>query len=115
MPYQKASLQNNVIKGTIDILDIQYGNVWTNIDGDLFKQLKPTIWDVFSVTIYQNNIKKYEGTMPYMATFGGVLKGKPLLYLNSLLQVSVALNMANFSVTNKVYSGNDWTVEVKKL
>ena len=52
--------------------------------------------------------------MPYMATFGGVAKGKPLLYLNSLLQVSFALNMGSFSAVHKVLSGNEWKVEVSK-
>jgi S-adenosylmethionine hydrolase len=114
LPYQKATIENNVIKGTIDILDVQYGNVWTNISSDLFKQLNPSIGDVFTISIYQNNAKKYQGTMPYMATFGGVAKGKPLLYLNSLLQVSVALNMGSFSAVHKIFSGNEWRVEVRK-
>ena len=114
LPYQKESIENNSIKGTIDILDVQYGNIWTNISGDLFKKLNPKIGDVFKVIIYKNKIKKHESTMPYMATFGGVAKGKPLLYLNSLLQVSFALNMGSFSAVHKVLSGNEWGVEVSK-
>src|SRR6195952_4107058 len=31
LPYQKAVIQGKTLKGTIDILDVQYGNVWTNI------------------------------------------------------------------------------------
>ena len=114
LPYQKASIENNSIKGTINILDVQYGNIWTNISGDLFKKFNPKIGDVFKVIIYKNKIKKHESTMPYMATFGGVAKGKPLLYLNSLLQVSFALNMGSFSAVHKVLSGNEWKVEVSK-
>lgn len=114
LPYQKASIENNSIKGTINILDVQYGNIWTNISGDLFKKLNPKIGDVFKVIICKNKIKKHESTMPYMATFGGVAKGKPLLYLNSLLQVSFALNMGSFSAVHKVLSGNEWGVEVSK-
>lgn len=114
LPYQKASIENNSIKGTINILDVQYGNIWTNISGDLFKKLNPKIGDVFKVIIYKNKIKKHESIMPYMATFGGVAKGKPLLYLNSLLQVSFALNMGSFSAVHKVLSGNEWGVEVRK-
>src|SRR5215813_9117338 len=34
IPYQKAVLEGKKIKGTISILDVQYGNVWTNISGD---------------------------------------------------------------------------------
>ena len=53
--------------------------------------------------------------MPYSETFGAVIKGKPLAYLNSLLQLSFALNMGNFSAVHKVYSGNEWTVDITKV
>lgn len=114
IPYQKATFENKVLKGTIAILDIQYGNIWTNIPSELFKQLNVAVGDKLSVTIYHNKQKVYSGTMPYCTTFGSVAEGKPLLYLNSLMQVSFALNMGNFSQEHKVYSGSDWTVEVKK-
>ncbi len=114
IPYQKAILENKKIKGTITILDVQYGNIWTNIPAALFNQLQIKIGDKLHVIIYQNKIKKYEGDMPYTETFGAVAKGKPLAYLNSLLQLSFALNMGNFSAAHKVYSGNNWTVEITK-
>lgn len=114
IPYQQATLENNVLKGTIAILDIQYGNIWTNIPSDLFRQLNVSVGDKLSVTIFHNKQKVYSGTMPYCTTFGSVPEGKPLLYLNSLMQVSLALNMRNFSETHKVYSGSEWRVEVKK-
>ena len=114
IPYQKAILDNKKIKGGIPILDVQYGNIWTNIPAELFNQLTVKPADKLHVVIYQNKIKKYEGYMPYTETFGAVAKGKPLAYLNSLLQLSFALNMNNFSAVNKVYSGNDWTVEITK-
>jgi S-adenosylmethionine hydrolase len=115
IPYQKATFENNVLKGTIDILDVQYGNIWTNISADLFKQLNAKVGDKLQIIIYHNNIKKYAGTMPYAATFGAVPNGKPLLYLNSLMQVSFALNMASFAAVHKIGSGSEWRVEVRKL
>ena len=114
IPYQEATMEGNAIKGTIAILDIQYGNIWTNIPAGLFKQLGLKYGDKLNVTIWHNRSKVYQGTMPYTETFGAVAEGKPLLYLNSLLQVSFALNMGNFSETNKVYSGAEWRVEVSK-
>jgi S-adenosylmethionine hydrolase len=60
-------------------------------------------------------VKKYEGEMPYVETFGSVAKNKPLLYLNSLMQVSFALNMGNFSAVNHIYSGSEWAVEILKV
>lgn len=112
--YQKAVLEVKKIKGTISILDVQYGNVWTNIPAELFKKLQVKVGEELHVVIYQNKIKKYEADMPYAETFGAVANGKPLAYLNSLLQLSFALNQANFSVTNKIYSGSEWTVELSK-
>ena len=114
IPFQKATMEGGKLKGTIAILDIQYGNIWTNIPGDLFKQLNAKVGENLHVVIYQNKIKKYEGNMPYAETFGTVAKGKPLLYLNSLLQVSFALNQASFSAVHKIYSGSEWTVEVSR-
>jgi len=114
IPYQKAVLEGQTIKGTIPVLDVQYGNVWTNIPDELFRQLKPAIGDVFSVKILHNGKMVYLGDMPYTSTFGAVAIGKPLVYLNSLLQLSFALNQGSFAEVHKVSSGSEWSVEVRK-
>jgi S-adenosylmethionine hydrolase len=113
--FQKPAFKNGTVKGNIPILDIQYGNVWTNIDGDTFKKLGLKYGDNLRVSIYHVNEKVYEGNMPYETTFSAVETGKPLCYLNSLLNVSFALNMDNFSEKNKVFSGADWNVEITKF
>jgi S-adenosylmethionine hydrolase len=113
--YQKAVLSGNVIKGNIPVLDIQYGNVWTNIGTDLFNQWKLKLGNKLQVTIYNKNQKVYEGIMPYVETFGAVAKGKPLAYFNSLLQLSFALNMQNFAKVYHVNSGSDWSVQIRKV
>jgi S-adenosylmethionine hydrolase len=94
------------------VLDVQYGNVWTNIPGELFQQLKVSFGDVLTLRIFHNGQEVYHGEMPYESTFGAVAIGKPLAYLNSLLQLSFALNQGNFAAVNKIASGGDWTVEV---
>jgi S-adenosylmethionine hydrolase len=114
IPYQLAVQEGNKLKGTISILDVQYGNIWTNIAGGLFGQLGMTFGDNLHVDIFHGNEKIYSGVMPYEQTFGGVAKGQPLAYLNSLLQLSFALNQGDFAKTFSVESGNDWRVEVWK-
>ena len=114
LSYQRAVLEGKKIKGTIAILDVQYGNIWTNISATLFNQLNIKVGEQMDVVIYQNRLKKYQAALPYVETFGGVAKGKPLAYLNSLLQLSFALNMGNFSSAYKIYSGTEWTVEITK-
>ncbi len=110
--YQKPMLENKKLKGTIYILDVQYGNLWTNIDAVLFEQLGIQKGEIINLTIFHKNIKVYNAKMPYTATFGAVAKGKPLAYLNSLLQLSFALNMDNFAAVHHIQTGGDWTVEV---
>lgn len=112
IPYLKAVYENGKIKGTISVLDVQYGNLWTNIGEDLVNQLKPAYGTNLHVVIFNKDKKIYEGTAPYSQTFGAVEQGKPLSYLNSLLQLSFALNQASFADVNKVGSGSDWHVEV---
>ncbi|HET9056146.1 MAG TPA: S-adenosyl-l-methionine hydroxide adenosyltransferase family protein [Chitinophagaceae bacterium] len=111
IPYQKAVIQNNRLKGNISILDVQYGNVWTNIPVDLFNQLNPVYGDTMQVSIYHGNKKVYSGKIPYCQTFGAVPKGKPLCYLNSLMQLSIALNQGSFADVYHVSSGSDWSIE----
>ena len=112
IPYQKAVIEGRKIKGDIPILDVQYGNVWTNISSDLLKQIQLRYGDVLHFTIYHRNKKVYEGNAPYAETFGEVGKGKPLAYVNSLMQLSFALNQGNFASVYHVSSGSDWSVEV---
>ena len=113
--FQQADMDGpKKIKGTIAILDVQYGNIWTNISAGLFREFDAKFGDMIQVAIYHNKTKVYQADMPYSATFGAVAKGKPLLYLNSLMQVSFALNQQSFSAVNHVMSGSDWSVELLK-
>jgi len=114
IPYQKALFDGNKIKGNIPILDVQYGNIWTNIPGDLLSRLNVHYGDVIQISIYNKNKKVYEGNAPYAETFGAVAKGKPLAYLNSLMQLSFALNENSFASVYHISSGNNWSVEVRK-
>ncbi|WP_090106145.1 S-adenosyl-l-methionine hydroxide adenosyltransferase family protein [Chitinophaga sp. CF118] len=112
IPYQQATLAGAKLKGNISILDVQYGNIWTNINGDLLNQLHPQYGDILHVIIFHSGKKVYEGDAPYSQTFGAVPKGKPLSYLNSLLQLSFALNQGSFADIYHIGSGSEWSVEV---
>lgn len=114
IPYQKAKATKGEVKGNIPILDIQYGNVWSNISDRLLNQAKIKRNDILCVTISKGSKKQYEGKMPYVASFGNVPEGQPLVYLNSLLNVSVALNRDNFAQKYQIESGADWNIDIKK-
>lgn len=112
--YQKAVHEGDKLRGIVPVLDVKYGNVWTNIPKPLFEELNIKEHELVQVRFFHN--KKLINTVvaPYEHTFGGVAKGKPLVYLNSLLEVAVALNQGNYAAKNKIDSGVDWEVEISK-
>jgi len=115
LPYEHARLEGRVLFGTIPYLDFQYGNVWTNLDEELFLRLTPKYGDRFRVTIDRGAQRIYQGEMPYAKTFGEVPDGAPLLYLNSLMNVAFALNLGNFAKEHGVSYGAEWSVRVEKV
>jgi len=112
--FQKAQLKDEKLIGTIDILDIQYGNIWTNIDQENWKKFNALrhAKNELQIQIFRDKKLIYTGSMPFENTFGGVAVGKPLAYLNSLMNISFALNQGSFSEKYQVYAGSSWTVTI---
>jgi S-adenosylmethionine hydrolase len=114
LDYPKPKYENNTVSGGIPILDIQYGNVWTNIDAKTFQNLQAKEGDTLAVRIFDKDRLVFEGIMPYVHTFGDVKEGESLLYMNSLMNLSVGVNMDSFANKFGISSGNDWRIEVSK-
>ena len=115
LAYEHARVDGGVIIGAIPYLDFQYGNVWTNIDEATFAKLAPRIGDRFRVRIAKAGQEVFTEQLPYVRTFGDVSNGAPLLYLNSLMNVSFALNQENFAQTHHVGYGGAWSVRIEKV
>ena len=114
IPYQKPIYEDGRINGNIEILDPQYGNIWTNIDRTTFEKLGLKPGDQITIKIANGDDVILEQTLPYFHSFGRVEVGEPLLYLNSLNNVALAINQGNYSETFQVLSGASWSIEVVK-
>ncbi len=112
--YERPRREGRTLIGTIPSLDPQFGNVWTNLDEALFAELAPKVGERFRVTIARAGRPVFAGEVPYVRTFGDVVPGAPLLYLNSLMNVSLALNVGDFARKHGVASGAEWSVRVEK-
>jgi S-adenosylmethionine hydrolase len=112
--YQKPAKKGDTLTGMIPVLDVNYGNVWSNIPQEMFDTLKVKNGEKVRVkTFYQGKLVD-DLTAPYVHTFGNVPVGEPLVYINSLMNVSVALNQGNYAAAKKIESGEGWTMEVSK-
>jgi S-adenosylmethionine hydrolase len=67
-----------------------------------------------NVAIHFKDSLIYSGNIPFANTFGAVAEGKPLAYVNSLMNFSIAINMGNFAEAHKISSGPDWAISVKR-
>jgi S-adenosylmethionine hydrolase len=113
LKYQTPVFSNGQIRGAIDILDIQYGNVWTNIDHKTFRQLGVKHGDKLYVRLLKDDKPIFEGDVVYGSTFADVPESVPVAYLNSLLNLSLGINQGNFAEKFQVGSGEGWGIEVR--
>jgi len=112
--YQRASFDKGVVNGNIPILDVQFGNIWTNIDRDTFRKLDLDEGELAQVVIRHDGQIVFDAELPFHVTFGGVKLGEPLIYLNSLNNVALALNQGDFAGKFGIESGAAWTIEVNQ-
>jgi S-adenosylmethionine hydrolase len=112
--YQKPELRGNSVAGTIPILDVQFGNVWTNIDRATFERLGVAKGEALEVRVAKDQQQVWEGMVPYVSTFGDVPEGEPLLYLNSIDNLALAINWGDFAAVHGIGSGPEWRIEVAR-
>jgi S-adenosylmethionine hydrolase len=114
LAYRKPQRENAKVSGIIPVLDVQYGNVWTNIPKSLFDELHIALGTPLHVRIYHQDKLVDETLAPYRRTFGEVPIGRPLVYVNSLLNLAVAINQQSYAGLHKIESGPDWSIEISK-
>ncbi|HRO47796.1 S-adenosyl-l-methionine hydroxide adenosyltransferase family protein [Agriterribacter sp.] len=112
--YQQPVYDKGTITGNIPVLDPQYGNIWTNIDTSVFKKLQVNYNDTLEVKITHNNSLVYAANLPYLRAFGEAGEENALVYINSLMNVALAINMGNLSEKYKIGSGTNWNITLKK-
>ncbi len=114
IPFQDAVFSNEEIRGNIPVQDVQFGNIWTNIGRELFQMLNVETGTKLRVRIRNQDEIVLDAFVPYVDTFGGVDIGEPLIYLNSLNSVSLALNQGSFAQAHGIGSGADWSIQLTR-
>ncbi|MBF8418778.1 S-adenosyl-l-methionine hydroxide adenosyltransferase family protein [Heyndrickxia coagulans] len=114
LPRKAPELQDGVITGTIDTLDVRFGNLWTNIDSSLFRQLDVNYGDSFEVTIFNESRQHYKNIMTFGHSFADSHIGEPLLYINSLYKLGIAINQGSFAKAYHIDTGIKWNITIRK-
>jgi S-adenosylmethionine hydrolase len=114
IPHEQARFEGGVVYGNIQTDDGNYGNIWTNVDRATFAKLGAAIGEQVRIKILKDGEEVLNLTVPYVTTFGGVEVGKPLLYMNSLDSVSLAINQESFAGKYGVKSGPAWSIQIRR-
>ena len=114
LPVIEARKEEETVTGTIDVLDVRFGSLWTNISRELFAQLGIQHGGRVEVTITNDTRTLYKNIMVYAKSFADVNVGEPLLYVNSLDCVAVAINQGSFSKAYNIGTGITWRITLRK-
>lgn len=115
VPVVETDILPNAVRGAVDILDVRFGSLWTSITRENFYTMSPEFGDRFEVTIYNNDMLVYQNQVTYGKSFADVMIGQPLLYINSLYRVGLAINQGSFAKAYNVGVGPNWHIEIKAI
>ena len=111
---KKAVLEGNAITGTIETLDVRFGSLWTDISRKLFEKLNVKVHEQVDVSIYRGKTRVYHSFVTYGHTFAEVEIGEPLLYVNSMDHIGLAINQGNFAKAYNIGTRDPWVIRLEK-
>ncbi len=113
-PLLEPALEGTVIRGIFEINDPNFGNLWTNIPLSLFREAGFEFGDHLNLTIRHQGEEKFSKKLLFHKSFGYEEKGRPMIYNNELMKISLAVSQGSFSDDFGIGYGSDWTVEFSK-
>ena len=113
LPIVEPYLEGNAACGTIDVLDVRFGSLWTNIPRTLFMETGIRYGDRVSITIENDTRCVYRNIIQFAKSFADVYVGEALAYVNSLDCMAVAINQGSFARAYNVGTGNSWRIRIE--
>ena len=112
---QAPERRGDVLRGMVAMIDRPYGNVWTNIPAAMLDSAGFTVGDTLQVVITHDGRTVLDTLRaPFVESFGHVAVGRPVTYLNSLLELAVAINQGNFAEKYRIGTGPGWLITVRR-
>ena len=96
------------------MLDIRFGSLWTNIPRGMFKKLGIPAGGRAEITIQNDTRTLYRNILTYAHSFAEVYVGEPLIYVNSLDCMAVAINQGSFAKAYNIGTGNSWKITIRR-
>ena len=114
LPVVEPRFDGETLTGTIDVLDVRFGSLWTNISREQFAQLGVGVGERVEVTIEDGTRTVYQNLLTYARSFADVFVGEAMLYVNSLDCMAVAINQGSFAKAYGIGTGGTWRLSLRK-
>lgn len=115
LPCGEVTVEEKSVTGCIDILDVRFGSLWTNVPREDFKKIGAKFGDKIEVTIYNNSMLVYQNYIMYGHSFADVRIGEQIIYVNSLYCMAVAINQGSFAKAYNIGTGTHWKIVFRKV
>ena len=113
LPIVEPRIDGNAVCGTIDVLDVRFGSLWTNIPRTMFLETGIRYGDRVIITIENDTRCVYRNSILFSKSFADVYVGEALSYVNSLDCVAVAINQGSFAKAYNIGTGNSWRIRIE--
>ena len=115
LPTTETIVKDDSVSGSIDVLDVRFGSLWTSVDRASFDTLKAEYGERMEVSIFNNSQLIYQNSIIYGRSFADVMIGGALIYVNSLYRMGIAINQGSFAKAYNIGVGQQWTVTFRKI
>lgn len=101
------------LEGILEINDPNFGNLWTNIKLETFKEFGFIIGDKVHTIIYKGDVIVYDDVIPYYDSFGKAKDHTVMIYNNELNKMAIAEVIGNLCEDYNLSYGPEYKVVFK--
>ena len=112
-PIEPVQVQEQLVQGMAEIIDPNFGNLWSNVPIAHLQQWGDKHIDVRIIDATQDVV--FQQVVPLNDTFGQVAKGALTIYQNEYGNASLAVNQASFINTYPVPYGPNSTIQFRRV
>ena len=115
LPVVEAAMEGDCVSGTIDVLDVRFGSLWTNIPRELFSQAGPEAWQPRRgdhLQRYAHAVQKHHGLCAVLCRRQC---GRAAALCQQLTAWPWPINQGSFSRRTTSDPGITWRISLRTL
>ena len=103
-------IQDNVLVGTFEIMDPNFGNLWSNIPKKMFEDFGFKHGDKIKTIIYKNDKEVFNQELYYFKSFSMAENRSVMIYNNEMNKISIAEVVGNVAKDYNLGYGSEYKV-----